>query len=90
MKADTHIAPFFAKSITPASGLNHLGLRNAAEGNTAQGKSVLGTKSKNSGANLFMRLNYWSVYCCSNIMETPPTLTGLEALAAATVSFSVL
>ena len=30
-----------------------------AAANTAQGKSVLGTKSKISGANLFMRLNYW-------------------------------
>ena len=59
-----------------------------AAANTAQGKSVLGTKAKISGANLFMRLNYWVVYCGGNIMETPPTLTGVEAPAAATVVIS--
>ncbi len=59
-----------------------------AAANTAQGKSVLGTKAKISGANLFMRINYWVVYCGGNIMETPPTLTGVEAPAAATVVIS--
>ena len=59
-----------------------------AAANTAQGKSVLGTKAKISGANLFMRLNYWVVYCGGSIMSNPPTLTGVEAPAAATVVIS--
>lgn len=32
-----------------------------AAANTAQGKSVLDTKSKISGANLYTRLNYWII-----------------------------
>ena len=35
-----------------------------------------------------MRLNYWVVYCGGNIMETPPTLSGVEAPAAATIVLS--
>ena len=56
-----------------------------AAANTAQGKSVLGTKSKISGANLFMRLNYWVVYCGGQIMTAVPNLSGVEAPAAATI-----
>lgn len=56
-----------------------------AAANTAQGKSVLGTKSKISGANLFMRLNYWVVYCGGQIMTAVPTLAGVEAPAGATI-----
>ena len=56
-----------------------------AAANTAQGKSVLGTKSKISGANLFMRLNYWVVYCGGQIMTAVPNLAGVEAPAAATI-----
>ncbi|HKM11840.1 MAG TPA: hypothetical protein PL115_01360 [Bacteroidales bacterium] len=59
-----------------------------AAASTAQGKSVLGTKSKISGSNLFMRLNYWVVYCGGDIMETPPVLSGVEAPAGATVAIS--
>ena len=59
-----------------------------AAANTAQGKSVLGTKSKISGANLYMRLNYWVVYCGGTAMTTPPTLTGVDAPASATVAIS--
>ena len=59
-----------------------------AAANTAQGKSVLGTKSKISGANLFLRLNYWVVYCGGNMLTTPPTLSGVDAPAAATVAIS--
>ncbi len=59
-----------------------------AAANTAQGKSVLGTKAKITGSNLFMRLNYWVVYCGGQIMETPPTLSGVEAPAAATIALS--
>ena len=56
-----------------------------AAANTAQGKSVLGTKSKISGANLFMRLNYWVVYYGGQIMTTVPILAGVEAPAGVTV-----
>lgn len=59
-----------------------------AAANTAQGKSVLGTKSRISGANLFTRLNYWVVYCGGNIMVNPPTLSGVEAPDSATVAIS--
>jgi len=56
-----------------------------AAANTAEGRSVLGTKSKISGCNLFMRLNYWVVYCGGNIMTAVPTLTGIEAPADASI-----
>ena len=59
-----------------------------AAANTAQGKSVLGSKSKISGANLFLRLNYWVVYCGGNMLTSPPTLSGVDAPAAATVAIS--
>ena len=59
-----------------------------AAANTAQGKSVLGTKSKISGANLFLRLNYWRVYCGGVILESPPTLSGVDAPASATVAIT--
>lgn len=56
--------------------------------NTAQGKSVLVTKSKVSGANLYMRLNYWIVFCGGTAVSTPPTLTGVDAPASAAVAIS--
>jgi len=59
-----------------------------AAANTAQGKSVLGTKSKISGANLFMRLNYWVVFCGGSIMTNPPSLAGVDAPASAAVAIS--
>jgi len=59
-----------------------------AAANTAQGKSVLGTKAKISGANLFMRLNYWVVYCGGNILTSPPVLSGVVAPAEATLVLS--
>ena len=59
-----------------------------AAANSAQGKSVLGTKAKITGSNLFMRLNYWVVYCGGSILTTPPVLSGVEAPAAATVVLS--
>ena len=59
-----------------------------AAANTAQGKSVLGTKAKISGANLFMRLNYWVVYCGGNIMTAVPNLSGVEAPAEVTIVLS--
>lgn len=37
-----------------------------------EAKSVLGTKGKISGANLFTRLNYWIVACGGSALTTPP------------------
>ena len=52
------------------------------------GKSVLGTASKISGANLFTRLNYWVVYCGGQIMANPPTLQGVEAPSEAVITLT--
>ena len=57
---------------------------NAAAG-TAEARAVLGTRGKISGANLFMRLNYWVVYCNGAILTVPPTLGGVDAPDTATV-----
>ena len=59
-----------------------------AAANTAEGRSVLGTKSKISGANLFMRLNYWVVYCGGTIKTAVPNLVGVEAPADAIVALT--
>ena len=48
-------------------------------------KSVLGTKGKISGLNLFQRLNFWVVKLGGSIMTTPPTLTGVETPSEATI-----
>ena len=55
MKADTHIAPYFAKSLTPVFGLNHLGLRNAAED--------LFTTLLPGLNGVTQRVRYYSFYC---------------------------
>ena len=55
MKADTHIAPYLAKSITPVFGLNHLGLRNAAED--------LFTTLLPGLNGVTQRVRYYSFYC---------------------------
>ena len=55
---------------------------------TQAGKSVLGTTSKISGANLYMRLNYWVVYCGGDALATPPELKGVEAPAEATIALT--
>ena len=59
-----------------------------AAANTAEGRSVLGTKSKISGCNLFMRLNYWVVYCGGSIMTAVPTLGGVETPADVTLTLT--
>ena len=59
-----------------------------AAANTAEGRSVLGTKGKISGCNLFMRLNYWVVYCGGDIMTSVPSLSGVEAPADASVTLT--
>ena len=55
---------------------------------TQMGKSVLGTKGKISGSNLFMRLNYWIVYCGGDIAENPPALVGVEAPSEAVITLT--
>lgn len=50
-----------------------------------EAKSVLGTKGKISGANLFTRLNYWIVACGGSALTTPPTLVGVETPGACTI-----
>lgn len=55
---------------------------------TQAGKSVLGTSARITGSNLFMRLNYWVVYCGGEIMVNPPTLQGVEAPAEAIVNLT--
>lgn len=55
MKADSHIAPYLAKSITPVFGLNHLGLRNAAED--------LFTTLLPGLNGVTLRVRYYSFYC---------------------------
>ena len=59
-----------------------------AAANSAEGRSVLGTKSKISGCNLFMRLNYWVVFCGGNIMTAVPTLAGIPTPADATATLT--
>ena len=56
--------------------------------NTQKGKSVLGTSSKISGANLYSRLNFLIVKCGGAALATPPTLVGVDAPAEAEVDYS--
>ena len=52
------------------------------------GRSVLGTSSKISGANLFMRLNYWIIFCGGDALANPPELVGVEAPGEAVISLT--
>ena len=55
---------------------------------TQAGKSVLGTSSKISGANLYSRLNFWIVKCGGVSLTTPPALVGVDAPAEADLDLS--
>ena len=55
---------------------------------TQAGKSVLGTASKISCANLYTRLNYWIVQTGGTALATPPTLVGVDAPAEADLDLS--
>ena len=55
---------------------------------TQAGKSVLGTSSKISGANLYSRLNFWVVKCGGAALTSPPDLIGVEAPAEADMDLS--
>ena len=50
-----------------------------------EGRYVLGSKAKISGANLYTRLNYWIVACGGSAVTTPPTLVGVETPGACTI-----
>ena len=82
------------KSVFKQLSQSWKGLTNAqilawnAAANTAEGRSVLGTKSKISGCNLFMRLNYWRVFCGGAILTAVPELNGVVAPADATIALS--
>ena len=51
-------------------------------------KSVLGTSSKISGANLYSRLNYWIVACGGQAIANPPALQGVEAPTEAVITLT--
>ena len=55
---------------------------------TQAGKSVLGTSSKISGANLYSRLNYWIVACGGQAIANPPALQGVEAPTEAMITLT--
>ena len=55
---------------------------------TQAGKSVLGTASKITGANLYTRLNYWIVQTGGAALATPPTLVGVDTPAEADLDLS--
>ncbi len=55
---------------------------------TQEGKSILGSKAKISGLNLYLRLNHWIVACCGTALVTPPVLSGVPAPSIATLSLT--
>jgi len=52
------------------------------------GRSILGSSAKISGLNLYQRLNFWVIKCGGTAMSNPPTLTGVDAPASASVVLS--
>ena len=56
--------------------------------NTQKGKSVLGTSSKISGANLYSRLNFWIVKAGGTALSAPPVLVGVDAPCEADLSLT--
>jgi len=59
---------------------------NAAK--TQSGRRVLGQKAQLTGANLFLRLNFWVVRCGGQPIGLPPVLTGIEQPAVAEAAIS--
>lgn len=55
---------------------------------TQEGRSALGSKAKITGFNLYLRLNHWVVSCGGNALTTPPSLIGVQAPSAATLSLT--
>ena len=52
------------------------------------GRSVLGTSSKISGANLYMRLNYWIVFCGGDALANPPEAPGEAVISLTAEKFT--
>ena len=59
---------------------------NAAK--SQSGRRVLGQKAQLTGANLYLRLNFWVVRCGGQPIGLPPVLTGIEQPAAAEAAIS--
>ena len=59
---------------------------NAAK--SQSGRRVLGQKAQLTGANLYLRLNFWVVRCVGQPIELPPVLTGIEQPAVAEAAIS--
>ena len=59
---------------------------NAAK--TQSGRRVLGQKAQLTGANLYLRLNFWVVRCGGQPIGLPPVLTGIEQPAVAEAAIS--
>ncbi len=55
---------------------------------TQEGKSILGSKAKISGLNLYVRLNHWVLACGGDSLTTPPVLTGAPSPSGATLSLT--
>jgi len=55
---------------------------------TQEGKSILGSKAKISGLNLYLRLNHWVVAAGGTALVTTPVLAGVPAPADATLSLT--
>jgi hypothetical protein len=53
-----------------------------------EGRSILGSKAKISGLNLYLRLNHWVVSCGKAALTTPPVLTGVVAPSTAELALS--
>ena len=49
---------------------------------------MLGQKAQLTGANLYLRLNFWVVRCGGQPLTSPPLLTGIEQPAVAQVAIS--
>ena len=59
---------------------------NAAK--TQSGRRVLGQKAQLTGANLYLRLNFWVARCGGQPIGLPPVLTGIEQPAVAEAAIS--
>ena len=59
---------------------------NAAK--SQSGRRVLGQKAQLTGANLYLRLNFWVVRCGGQPLTSPPLLTGIEQPAVAQAAIS--
>jgi hypothetical protein len=55
---------------------------------TQEGKSILGSKAKISGLNLYLRLNHWVVASGGAALVTPPVLSGVPSPSNATLSLT--